>query len=118
MKRILKLKKIKKTNITKKYISSKRKTKRNWRKMFSQINSPHNTNKYLISVNSSPFYNYEDDDEYSINIIPSSFIKIPNDINSELEFFINRESEFTNEKTILMEKQKEQNKELIQRLLR
>ena len=118
MKRILKLKKIKISKTTKKYINRKRMTKRKSRKMFSQISSPHNTNEYLIGVNSSPFYNYDDDDEDSINIIPISFIKIPNNTNSELDLFINGESEYTNEKTISMEKQKEQNKELIQRLLR
>ena len=118
MKRILKLKKIKNTKTAKKYINKKRKAKRICKKLFLQIDSPHNTNEYLMSVNSSPFYNNEDEDEDSY-IIPSPFIKLSNDTNSELDLFVNREAEATNEKTILMDDdQKEEKKKIIQRLLR
>ena len=118
MKRILKLKKIKNSKTAKKNINKKRKAKRICKKLFLQIDSPHNTNEYLMSVNSSPFYNDEDDDNEDSFIMPSHFIKLSNDTNSELDLFINRESEGTNEKTILMDDQKEQKKKIILRLLR
>ena len=116
MKRILKLKKIKNYKRPRKYMNKKRMLHGVllWKKRFLQIDSPHNTNEYLINVNSAPFYHNEDDDEDSINIIPNSFIKITNDTNGELNLF--GESVSTNEKTIKKEYQEEDQRKTIERL--
>ena len=45
--------------------------------LYQQIESPHNTNEYLINNQSSPFF--VDDDEDSILIEPSSIIHIENE---------------------------------------
>ena len=117
MKRILKLKKIKNSKRPRKYINKKRMPHGMLlcKKRFFQIDSPRNTNEYLINVNSAPFYYNETDDEDSINIIPNSFIKISNDTNSELNLFIHGESDSTIEKTI---KKEEEQRKKIERLFR
>ena len=117
MKRILKLKKIKSYKRPRKYINKKRILHRIllWKKRFLQIDSPHNTNEYLININSAPFYNTEDDED-SINIIPNSFIKIHNDTNAELNLF--GESVSTNERTIKKDDQEEGQRKTIERLFR
>ena len=119
MKRILKLKKIK-SKRTRKYINKKRMLNGVllWKKRFLQIDSPHNTNEYLINVNSAPFYDNEIDDEDSINIIPNSFIKISDDKNSELNLFFHGEIDSTNDKTIKRDNQEEEKRNKIQRLFR
>ena len=74
MKRILKFKKIKSSNTDKK--SKKKKSSKNksfMKKCFLKIDSPHNTNDYLINENYSPFWNDENDED-SINIISYNFI--------------------------------------------
>ena len=116
MKRILKLKKIKNCKRPRKNINKKRMLHGVllWKKRFLQIDSPHNTNEYLINVNSAPFYNNEDDEEDSINIIPNSFIKIANDTNAELNLF--GESDSTNDKTIKRKYQEEDQRKTIESL--
>ena len=52
---------------------------------YLQIQSPHNTNDFLINNQSSAFYT--DDEEDSIFIKPSSIIQLEDDTNSELDFF-------------------------------
>ena len=94
MKRILKLKKIKKSKKDKRSKKFRKKISI-WRKHFFQIDSPHNTNEYLINVNSSPFSN---DDEDSIEIIPSINTNLNNDFESD--FYSDRDFEVTKEKTI------------------
>ena len=104
MKRILKLKKIKKSNyITKKYSKKKKYTQRSsfWRKNMKQIESPYNTNEFLIENNSSPFLNEEEED--SIIIKPVAIIKFEENINNN-NFDLNgfKEEETTIEKSNLI----------------
>ena len=104
MKRILKLKKIKKSNyITKKYSKKKKYTKRSsfWRKNMEQIESPYNTNEFLIENNSSPFLDEEEED--SIIIKPVAIIKFEENINNN-NFDLNgfKEEETTIEKSNLI----------------
>ena len=68
MKKIVKLTKIKKNNhanYTKKAIRKRKSHKKNIflkKRNFYQIDSPHNTNDYLINNASTPFFNYNDND--------------------------------------------------------
>ena len=48
--------------------------------LFQQIQSPHNTNDFLINNQSSAFYTNEEED--SIFIKPSSIIQLEDDTNS------------------------------------
>ena len=57
-----------KTGLTQKRRFFKR-IKKNTKKRFNQINSPHNTSEYLIENNSSPFYEDE-----NVDFMPSSLI--------------------------------------------
>ena len=59
-----------------------------------QIDSPHNTNEYLINNHSSPFF--EEDEEDSIIIRPISIIQFEDDINRELELFSMKDLNSTN----------------------
>ena len=114
MKKLLKLKNKKtrkskiekrKRNLSKKVISKKH---------FLQLDSPHNTNEYLMNVKSSPFWNdYEED---SIEIVPSNIININNDINFEKFIIFDRSVEVTKEKTLKENNEKENSIELIQKI--
>ena len=73
---------------------------------FLEIGSPHNTNEYLINVNSSNFWN--NNNEESLDIIPSSLIFLNDDSNEELNIFINRENDTTKENTELFKDNKGQ----------
>ena len=91
----------------------KKRYKRNKRKpflknLFFDIGSPHNTNQYLINVNSSCFLNVYNEED-SIDIIPSSLIFLNDDSNKELKIFINRENDTTKENTDIFKDNKEQN---------
>ena len=98
MKKIMKLKRIcqrikngKRYNPKKSFsniISFKRKS------ICQQIDSPHNTNEYLINNHSSPFF--EEDEEDSIIIRPMSIIQFEDDINRELELFSMKDLNSTN----------------------
>ena len=98
MKKIMKLKRIcqrikngKRYNPKKSFsniISFKRKS------ICQQIDSPHNTNEYLINNHSSPFF--EEDEEDSIIIRPISIIQFEDDINRELELFSMKDLNSTN----------------------
>ena len=96
-----------------KYSRKDKKKKKYKRKLFLKnhffdIGSPHNTNQYLINVNSSCFLN-DNNEEDSIDIIPSSLIFLNDDSNKELNIFINRENDTTQENTDIFEDNKEQN---------
>ncbi len=112
MKRILKLKKIGKS---KKYKNNQKISKKvcALTKHFEQFDSPHNTNEYLMNVNSSPFWN--DDDEDSIELIPSSSINFNSDTNFETNLFFDREIEITKEKTLKNNNEKEKTFQLIKK---
>lgn len=111
MKKIVKLTKIKKNNhanYTKKAIRKRKSHKKNIflkKRNFYQIDSPHNTNDYLINNASTPFFNYNDNDndEESIEamFMPIRPLYFNNDNNSEMDLFSAKEIESTNEKTII-----------------
>ena len=101
MKRIIKLKKIRKVKNTKISIRKKRYNKRcSLFQNVYQIESPNNTNEYLINNCSSPFIS-EEEDEDSIEIKNSSLICF-NDGNSELGLFDCKDVEMTKEKSALL----------------
>lgn len=89
MKKVLKLRRIlQKSKRSKKHLSKmsfSRKMEIKKKYFYLQIQSPHNTNDFLINNQSSAFYT--DDDEDSIFIKPSSIIQLEDDTNSELDFF-------------------------------
>ena len=101
MKRIIKLKKIRKAKSGKIAIRKKRYNKRfSLFQNIYQIESPNNTNEYLINNCSSPFIS-EEEDEDSIEIKNSSLICF-NDGNSELGLFDCKDVEMTKEKSALL----------------
>ena len=89
MKKVLKLRRIlqkskrSKKHLSKIFFSRKMEIKKKY--FYIQIQSPHNTNDFLINNQSSAFYT--DDEEDSIFIKPSSIIQLEDDTNSELDFF-------------------------------
>lgn len=114
MKKIMKLKKtLKKFKITKKHhISHKISFQRKF--LYQQIQSPHNTNEFLIDNHSSPFL--LDDEEDSINIKPSSIIQFENE-NSGLDLFFTNDSYSTNDDSLPLNEKPDQEKEQIERCL-
>ena len=94
MKKILKLKRIsQKSKKCKKCLSKKKYSRKMLlqKKIFlKQIESPHNTNDFLMNNQSSPFL-IEDDD--SLMIKPSYIIAFEDDANSELDLFSIKELE-------------------------
>lgn len=115
MKKILKLKKIRNT---------KKKTKKGIRKKISalfrkknalQMESPHNTNDYLININSSPFWNFCDEDDNSWEMTPNNLIAIKCDTNCELDTFTYKEIESTDD-TIVLNSKKDKGPKTIQKI--
>ena len=107
--RILQKSKRIKKRITKKNFSRKISLKKKY--LFKQIESPYNTNEYLINNQSSPFY--IEDEEDSINIKPSSLILLEDDSNSELNLFNIKDSESTNDESMTLKENPENAKGLI-----
>ena len=104
MKKIMKLKKIRKTKSSKKNF---RKNKRLSKcKNFFYIESPFNNNEYLINNCSSPFIINEEDED-SMEIKDSSLICF-NDGNSELDLFDCKDVEMTKEKSALLSDKSDQ----------
>ena len=103
MKKILKLKRIsQKSKKCKKCLSKKKYSRKMLlqKKIFlKQIESPHNTNDFLMNNQSSPFL-IEDDD--SLMIKPSYIIAFEDDANSELDLFSIKELESTNEESMIV----------------
>ena len=85
MKRIIKLKKIKKSSYIKNTFKKKKNSKRRfiWSNIY-QIESPHNNNEYLINNCSSPCF--EDEEEDSLGMNNSSLILF-NNTSPELDLF-------------------------------
>ena len=112
MKKVLKLKKIRNAKTKTKRTLRKKRNAIFWKKMFLQIESPHNTNDFLINFNSSPFWNSDEDneDEISWEMIPSNPIKFKSDTNCELDTFGYKEEDSTDEKTIVLNCKNEQEK--------
>ena len=95
-----------------KYSRKDKKKKKYKRKLFLKnhffdIGSPHNTNQYLINVNSSCFLNGDNNDSFVI--IPSSLIFLNDDPNEELKIFNYRENDTTKENTEIFKDNQEQN---------
>ncbi len=100
----LKLKKIKKSNyskkLKKKILSNKKPSF--MKKACYQVESPFNNNEFLIANGSTPFfqYNEEEEDDLSNAIVASSLIKLNDDTNSEFNSFTIKKIESTNEKSM------------------
>jgi hypothetical protein len=107
--RILQKSKRIRKRLTKKQFSRRISLKKKY--LFKQIESPHNTNEYLINNQSSPFY--IEDEEDSINIKPSSIILLEDDTNSELNIFNIKDSESTNDESMILNEKSENGKGLI-----
>ena len=67
-----------------------------------QVESPFNNNEFLIANGSTPFfqYNEEEEDDLSNAIVASSLIKFNDDTNSEFNSFTIKKIESTNEKSM------------------
>ena len=111
MKRNLKFKKIKLSKFSKKDKRKKRYSKKAYlESKFFEIESPHNTNDYLVNNNSDNFLT--DNNEDSIDIIPSSIIFLDNDPNEELNIFMNRENDSTKENTEIFKDKEQKGQEI------
>ena len=89
--------------LTKKCFSKKISLKKKY--LFKQIESPNNTNEFLISNQSSPFC--LEDEEDSITIKPSSIIFLEDDSNSELYLFNLKDSESTKDESMIFNEKSE-----------
>ena len=83
--------------------------------LYQQIESPHNTNEYLINNQSSPFF--VDDDEDSILIEPSSIIRIENENIYGIELFSSKDLDSTNEESMILNEKSEAEKEQIDKCI-
>ena len=111
MKKIMKLKKIES-------FAKPKKDLRKEKNLFDKnniydIGSPHNTNEYLMNINSSSFWNDEGSED-PIKIIPSAIINLKGETNSELYFFDDKETESTRENSIGQNNQKRLERYIIQ----
>ena len=103
---------IKKSN-KKRMVSRKFSPRKNY--LYQQIESPHNTNEYLINNQSSPFF--VDDDEDSILIEPSSIIRIENENIYGIELFSSKDLDSTNEESMILNEKSEAEKEQIDKCI-
>lgn len=112
MKRVMKFRRIlQKSKHMKKKLSKKKCSRKNQLKnksLFQMIESPHNTNDFLINNRSSTFYSDEDED--SIIIQPSSLIRLEEDTNSEINLFDFKDSESTNGESVIINEKPEGSK--------
>ena len=85
-------------------------TKKNFKSKFSyEIQSPYNSNNFLISNQSSPFY--EENEEMEFYFQPTELTNI--DLYSDIKDFISYKMESTNESDMEEKIQKEKNNEII-----
>ena len=119
MKKIMKFRRIfQKSKRIKKHLTKKRFSRNISLKkkyLFEQIESPNNTNEFLINNQSSPFFT--EDEEDSINIKPSSIILLEEDTNSEIYLFNLKGSESTNDESMILNEKSENGKGLIETFL-
>ena len=119
MKKIMKLKKIhqKKKQLKrctqKKGFSNKISFTRKY--IYQQIQSPLNTNEYLINNHSSPFFSEEDED--SIIIKPISIIQFEEDKKTEIELFSMNDLNSTNDESVMFNEKSENLKEQMKKCL-
>lgn len=120
MKKIMKLRKIElKCRHLKKVLSRKNNSNKvSFRRkyLYEQIESPHNTNEYLINNNSSPFF-LDDDEEDSTIIKPSSILVFEDDVNSELDLFSVKDLNSTNEESMILNENTDQTKAIMEKCL-
>ena len=85
--------------------------KKNFKSKFSyEIQSPYNSNNFLISNQSSPFY--EENEEMELYFQPTELTNI--DLYSDIKDFISYKMESTNNESDMEEKiQKDKNNEII-----
>ncbi len=113
MKRIMKFRRILqkskhiKKDFSKKKISRKNKLKK--KSLFQIIESPHNTNDFLINNRSSAFY-MDEEEEDSIIFQSSPIILLEDDTNLEINLFDLKYSESTNEESVLINEKSEASK--------
>ncbi len=96
-----------KKRLSKKNISKKISFRKKW--LIQQIDSPHNTNEFLINNQSSPFY--PEDEEDSITIHQSDIIPFEDDTNYEIDLFSIKGLESTNEESVILNEKSDQVKE-------
>lgn len=120
MKKIMKLRKIDlKCKHLKKVFSRKNNSNKvSYRRkyLYNQIESPHNTNEYLINNNSSPFF-IDDDEEDSTIIKPSSILVFEDEANSELDLFSVKDLNSTNEESMILNENTDQTKAIMEKCL-
>ena len=120
MKKIMKLRKIElKCKHLKKVLSRKNNfNKVSFRRkyLYKHIESPHNTNEYLINNNSSPFF-IDDDEEDSTIIKPSSILVFEDDPNSEFDLFSIKDLNSTNEESMILNENTDQTKAIMDKVL-
>ena len=120
MKKIMKLRKIElKCKHLKKVLSRKSNfNKVSFRRkyLYKHIESPHNTNEYLINNNSSPFF-IDDDEEDSTIIKPSSILVFEDDPNSEFDLFSIKDLNSTNEESMILNENTDQTKAIMDKVL-
>lgn len=120
MKKIMKLRKIDlkckhlKKLISRKNNSNKISCRRKY--LYQQIESPCNTNEYLINNNSSPFF-IDDEEEDSPIIKPSSILVFEDDANSELDLFSIKDLNSTNEESMILNENTDQTKAIMDKCL-
>ena len=115
MKKILKLKKIRNSKKKNKKEIRKKRSVLFWNKNTLQMESPHNTNDYLININSSPFWNFCDEEDNSWEMAPNNLISIKCDTNYELDTLAYKEIESTDE-TIVSNSNKDKEPKIIQKI--
>ena len=119
MKRIMKFRRIaQKSKHIKEKLSKKKFSRKNQmtkKNIFQMIESPHNTNDFLINNRSSAFY--MDEEEDSIIIQPSSIIRLEDDTNSEINIFDLKDSQSTNGESVILNEKSETTKEQISQSL-
>ena len=104
MKKIMKFKRIlvktrhKKKRFPTNKLSRKNEFKKNY--LYHMIESPHNTNEFLVNNQSSSFYS--DDEEESVNIPNSAVTQLEDDINAEINLFDLNDNETTNEESMIL----------------
>jgi hypothetical protein len=84
--------------------------------LLQQIESPHNTNEYLINNQSSPFF--VDDEEDSITIEPNSVIHMESENLDGMDLFSLKDWDSTNEESMILNEKTESEKEEIEKCLK
>ena len=84
--------------------------------LLQQIESPHNTNEYLINNQSSPFFFVFEED--SITIEPNSVIHMESENLDGMDLFSLKDWDSTNEESMILNEKTESEKEEIEKCLK